>query len=259
MEILLVHIILAIVQGLSEWLPISSSGHLVLFSHLLGIENSIQFDVAVHLGTLMAVFVYFGRDICDIAEAILKGRWKSEKAVLGWMVLIGSIPVAVIGLIFRKYFELAFESLLFVGVGFLITSMILFIASLDFKGINEVPRWKVALFIGFCQAVAIFPGISRSGSTLAAGLASKLDMKNALRFSFLLAIPAIFGASILELGNSQLPSSFILPTLVSFIVGLLTIHLIFKYLLTTAKSLRWFALYEIIIAIITLIYTIFFR
>ena len=248
------HIILEIVQGLSEWLPISSSGHLVLFSHLLGLENSMQFDVAVHFGTLMAVFVYFGRDICDIFEAILKGKWKSEKAVLGWMVALGTIPAAIIGLLFKSYFEAAFESLWMVGIGFFITAMVLFIASFDMRGFKEMPGWKGALFIGLCQAIAILPGVSRSGSTLASGLASKLSMKSALRFSFLLAIPAVFGASILELGSSQLPSELILPTFVSFLVGLLTIHLMFNYLLTTAKSLKWFALYELIIAIITLLY-----
>jgi len=269
-------IILAIIQGITEWLPVSSHGHLVFFSELLGFPNTLQFDVAIHFGTLMAVFVYFGRDICNIVEAVFKGNWKSENAILGWMIIIGSIPAAILGLAFRKYFELSLQSLWTLGIEFAITAVILLIASLDvnrlhqlittksknqrfsgFKGIKEMPNWKNALFIGLAQALAIFPGISRSGSTVAAGLISKLKMKSALRYSFLLAIPAVFGAGIFELGGSALPSSYLLPTFVAFVVGLLTIHLIFKYLLTTAKSLRWFALYAIILAIIVLIYAFF--
>ena len=99
-------LILAIIQGATEWLPISSSGHLVLFEKILGFKGGgIEFDVALHFGTLMAVFVYFGKDIVDIIENLLKGKWKSEKGKLGLMVLVATIPSAVIGLLFRKIFE----------------------------------------------------------------------------------------------------------------------------------------------------------
>lgn len=250
-------IILAVIQGLTEWLPVSSHGHLVFFSELLGYANTLEFDVAIHFGTLMAVFVYFGRDICDIAEAFLRGKWKSEKAVLGWMIIIGSIPAAFFGFFFKKYFELSLTSLWTLGIEFAITAVILLIASLDYRGFKEMPSWKNALFIGLAQALAIFPGISRSGSTIAAGLISKLNMKSALKYSFLLAIPSVFGAGILELGGSELPSTYLLPTFVSFVVGLGTIHIIFKYFLTNAKSLRWFALYALLLTIGVFFYAFF--
>lgn len=250
-------IILAVVQGLTEWLPVSSSGHLVFVSSLLGFVNNIEFDVAVHFGTLLAVFVYFGRDITDIVEAILKGKWNSEKGKLGWLIVLGSAPAGVIGILFKDYFEAAFSSLLIVGFSFIITGMILTIASFDFRGRKEMPGWKGALFVGFAQALAIMPGISRSGSTIAAGLISKLDMKNALRFSFLLAIPAVFGANIVSMGNQTLNSALIFPTFVAFLVGLGTIHLIFRHLLTTPRRLRWFAGYAFVLGVVVLIYSVF--
>ncbi|MEK6927595.1 MAG: undecaprenyl-diphosphate phosphatase [Nanoarchaeota archaeon] len=250
-------IILAIVQGLTEWLPISSSGHLVFVSQLLGFANNMEFDVAVHFGTLMAVFVYFGKDITDIVEAMLKGKWKSDKAQLGLMILLGSIPAGIIGILFKEYFEAAFTSLFVVALSFIITGMILSIASFDFFGRKEIPGWKGALFVGLAQALAIMPGISRSGSTIAAGLISKLNMKSALRFSFLLAIPAVFGANIVALGNQTMSSDLLLPTFIAFFVGLATIHLIFRKLLTTYKSLRWFAGYAFLLGIILLFYSLF--
>src|SRR3989344_1953272 len=94
-------VILAVIQGLSEWLPISSSGHLVLFSRILGYENSVAFDVALHFGTLMAVFVYFGRDIFNIIEDYLKGKWRSDNAKLGYLLIIATIPAAAIGYLFK--------------------------------------------------------------------------------------------------------------------------------------------------------------
>ena len=250
-------IILAIVQGLTEWLPISSSGHLVFVSQLLGFANNMEFDVAVHFGTLMAVFVYFGKDITDIVEAMLKGKWKSDKAQLGLMILLGSIPAGIIGILFKEYFEAAFTSLFVVALSFIITGMILSIASFDFFGRKEIPGWKGALFVGLAQALAIMPGISRSGSTIAAGLISKLNMKSALRCSFLLSIPAVFGANIVALGNQTMSSDLLLPTFIAFFVGLATIHLIFRKLLTTYKSLRWFAGYAFLLGIILLFYSLF--
>ncbi|MBS3090956.1 undecaprenyl-diphosphate phosphatase [Candidatus Pacearchaeota archaeon] len=258
MEQFIASIILAIIQGISEWFPISSSGHLVLFSWLLGFKNSVAFDVTLHFGTLMAVFVYFGRDIVNIIEDILKGDWKSENSRLGFLLVIATIPAAVIGFIFKKIFEQSFESLWIVGIGFAITAIILLIASLDFKrNEKKMPNQKDAWLIGLAQAFAMFPGISRSGSTISTGLLRGLDAKNAMKFSFLMTIPAIFGASILELGTQKLPPSFIIPTIVSFAVGMLTIHLLLKIVSDSRKNLRWFALYEIIVAVLLHSYLIF--
>ena len=167
MENLISALILAIVQGLTEWLPVSSSGHLVLFSQILNYNSSIMFDVAVHFGTLMAVFVYFGKDIIAILEDLLKFRRGSQNFKLGLLLIVATIPAALIGYFFKDFFELAFSSLGLVALGFAITSLFLFISSLDFSNlivkINELGFGR-ALMIGLAQAVAIFPGISRSGN-----------------------------------------------------------------------------------------------
>jgi undecaprenyl-diphosphatase len=248
------NIILAIVQGLSEWFPISSSGHLVLFSYLLGVESYIQLDVALHFGTLMAVFVYFGKDISDILEDILKGRWKSQNAKMGFLLVLSAIPAALMGVFFKKYIESAFNSMLIVSIGFGITSMFLFISSLNLRKKKEDISYKDSFLIGLAQAFAILPGVSRSGSTIGSGLLLGLEEKTAVRFSFLMSIPVIFGAGILELGSNQLSPDFILPTLIAFAIGLATIHLLLKIIVNSKKNLRWFAIYCLLLAIGIMIY-----
>jgi len=252
-------LILAIVQGLSEWLPISSSGHLVLFQEILNYSPGLEFDVALHFGTLMAVFVYFGREIMDIIEAILKGKWKSDEARMGFLIILATIPAAVLGILFKKLFESAFSSLSVVAFGFAITSMILMIASLDFgENRKKMPSWMDSIWIGFAQALAILPGISRSGSTIGSGLLRGLDEKSAMKFSFLMSIPVIFGAGIVEIGNNKLPGDLIWATLLAFLVGLATIHFLLKFVSRSKKNLRWFALYVLILAIGLGIYLISF-
>lgn len=253
-------LIMALVQGVAEWFPISSSGHLVLLSRILRVENSIQTDVAMHFGTLVAVFVYFGRDITAIIEDVLKGRWGSKNARIGGLIVVASIPAAIVGFVFEKYFEVAFSSLLIVMIGFLITAVILVIASLDLR-VKKVEKenmgWLRALWIGCAQALAIFPGISRSGSTISAGLLSGLDEGDAMRFSFLLSIPAVFGASIVSIGNNTLPRELVWATLVSFIAGMISIHALLKIVVNSRKNLRWFALYCFLLAAGIGIYLLF--
>jgi undecaprenyl-diphosphatase len=258
MENIFAAMILAIIQGLSEWLPISSSGHLVLFQDILNYHPGLMFDVALHFGTLMAVFVYFGREITDIVEAILKGRWKSENGKLGLLILAATIPAAVIGLLFKDVFEQAFSSLSVVAWGFAITALFLMIASLDYgKNKKAMPSWKDALWIGLAQAFAILPGISRSGSTIASGLLRGLDEKSAMKFSFLMSIPVVFGAGIVEIGNNRLTPDLVWAALLAFIVGLITIHILLKFVANNKKNLRWFALYLILLAIGIGVYLVF--
>jgi undecaprenyl-diphosphatase len=242
--------ILAIVQGLSEWLPVSSSGHLVLFQEILNYHPGLEFDVALHFGTLMAVFVYFGKEIMDIIEAVLKGKWSSQEAKIGFLIIIATIPAAVIGYLFRDLFETAFTSLSVVAWGFAITGLILIIASLDFgENKKKNPSWIDAIWIGFAQTLAIFPGISRSGSTISSGLLRGLDEKSAMKFSFLMSIPVIFGAGILEIGDNKLLGEMIWATLLAFFVGLATIHILLKFISKNKKNLRWFACYALLLAI----------
>ncbi|MBX4196376.1 undecaprenyl-diphosphate phosphatase [Candidatus Pacearchaeota archaeon] len=248
MNSVIAEFILAIVQGIAEWFPISSKGHLVLVSYLLDYPNTLQFDVALHFGTLMAVFVYFGKDIVDIIEDILKGKWKSSKARMGFLLIVATIPAAVVGYIFRHFVESIINNLAIAAMGFAITALVLFIASLDFKSTKQT-GFKQAFLIGCSQTLALLPGISRSGTTIASGLLLGLDEKQAVRFSFLMAIPIIFGAGILEIGNNTLPPHLLWATLVSFIVGLATIHILLKIVGSSRKNLRWFGLYALLVAL----------
>jgi len=241
-------LVVAIVQGLTEWLPISSSGHLVLFSKLIGYSGGMLFDVALHFGTLMAVFVYFGSDIVDIVKDLLSGKWNSENGRLGLMVLVATIPAVIVGFLFKDVFESVFSSLWITALGFGVSGLFLFIGSIDLKNKKGFGYGK-SLLVGCAQVFALFPGISRSGSTISSGLLLGLDEKAAMKFSFLMSVPVIFGANILTIGNNTLPPTLIWATLVSFVVGLATIHLLYKYILTTRKNLRWFAIYALILAI----------
>lgn len=253
-------LIIAVVQGLTEWLPVSSSGHLVLFGKILDYSSAgMMFDVALHFGTLMAVFVYFGKDIIDIVEDLLKWRTRSPNFKLGILLVVASIPAGIVGILFEKYFEAAFGSLGVAAMGFAVTGIFLIIASLDFGSLRQKTEglgYGKALLIGCAQAVAIIPGVSRSGATISAGLLSGLNEKDAIKFSFLLSIPAIFGANLVVIGNQALPRELIWATFVSFIVGIAGIHMMLKILANSRKNLRYFAAYCLLLALAIGIYLI---
>lgn len=242
-------ILIAIVQGLTEWLPVSSSGHLVLIEKLLGFFGGLDFDIALHFGTLMAVFVYFGKDIVEIVREVLSRRWSSENGRLGLLVVVATIPAALMGYFFRAVFESVFQSLGFVAMGFAVSGLFLLIASFKFEKRRKFGYGK-AFVVGIAQIFSLFPGISRSGSTFGTGLLLGLNEKNALRFSFLMSIPIIFGANIVSIGNKTLPTSLVWATLVSFVVGLITIHVLYKIILDDRKNLRWFGIYALVVALI---------
>lgn len=244
-------LILAVVQGLTEWFPVSSSGHLVLFENILGFSGGLAFSVALHFGTLMAVFVYFGKDITDILRDLLVGNWASQNGRLGILIAIATIPAGIVGFLVRDLFDTVFTSLGVTALGFGITGLFLLIASLNFSGIKKIDSlgYSKAFLVGIAQALAIVPGISRSGSTISAGVLLGLDEKHAMKFAFLMAIPVIFGANILVIGNNTLPPEMIWAALVSFVVGLLSIHIVFKYVLTNRKNFRWFAVYCLLLAL----------
>lgn len=211
--------VLGAVQGLTEFLPVSSSGHLVIFQHLFGLnEGPLTFDVLVHLGTLLAVFIAFRDDIVNIC--------KHPFDRLSWLIIVGCIPAGLAGFLLAPLFEQAFESLLVVGIGLLITGALLKISEylahqhFGLKTADET-SYKDAVFIGIIQALAIIPGISRSGSTIAGGLISGLDREFAARYSFLLSIPVIIGAGVFQLRDlfvNGIPAENVLP----YIVGPLT-------------------------------------
>ena len=243
-------LIIAIVQGVTEWFPVSSSGHLILFEKILNFENGgLAFDVALHFGTLMAVFVYFGGDIVDIVRDLITGKWKSDNGKLGLMILVATIPAAIVGFLFRNVFETAFGSLMVVSFGFAITGIFLLICGfVEIRDSGNFSYFK-AFLVGVAQIFALFPGISRSGTTIGTGLLLGLKEKDALKFSFLMSIPVIFGANILVIGNNPLPSNLIWATLVSFAVGLIVIYLLLNKILTSRRNLIWFGAYALILAL----------
>ena len=245
-------IILAIIQGATEWFPVSSSGHLVLFESILGYEGGLLFDVALHFGTLMAVFVYFGKDITDIIRDFVLGKWHTENGRMAIYLIIGTIPALIIGLLIKDFFDTLLANLLVVSFGFGISGLILLISSFSFnnsvRNIRNLGYGK-SFLIGIAQALAIVPGLSRSGATISSGVFLGLNEKNAMKFAFLLSIPVILGANIIAVGNNSIPAEMIWATLISFIVGLLSIHFVFRYVLVKRKNFRWFGVYCLLLAL----------
>ena len=250
MNSFLASLIIAMIQGITEWLPVSSSGHLVLAERILNYDSHLMFDVALHFGTLMSVFVYFGRDISNIFEEVVKLRFDTENGKLGLFILISCIPAGIVGFLFKDVFEGIFYDLRVVAIGFGVTGLLLIVASLDLKIKRKDLNVKDSFFIGLAQIFSIFPGVSRSGTTITASLFSGLDEKKALRFAFLMSIPVIFGANLVVIGNQKLPKELIWATLVAFVFGLISINLLYKRILTTRKNLRWFGIYALLLSIV---------
>jgi len=243
-------VILGIIQGLTEFLPVSSSGHLALAQYFFGIEEpQLFFDVMLHVGTLGAVIVAFRRDIRDILAAVF-GReprprtdsshqmTKKSGRIFALLIIAGSVPTVIIALIFKTFIERLFVMPLFVAGMLFVTGVILWLSgrirSVDAerREVNMVS----ALIIGAVQGLATLPGISRSGITISAALARGVDREKAARFSLLLSVPAILGATILELkdvASVDIPIwTIIAGTLVAFVVGYIAI----KALLRTLRS-----------------------
>jgi undecaprenyl-diphosphatase len=261
-------VILSCVQGLTEFLPISSSAHLILAPLLFGYAlQSLAFDVAVHLGTLAAVILYFRREIAGMAIALLDSlktrRIETPDARLAWMIVLATIPVAVLGIPLKSLLELLREddrtiALVIAGttIGF---GLLLWLADARGKRVRNEHglSWKSALMVGLFQAIAIIPGTSRSGITITAGLLFGLTRKAASRFSFLLAIPTILmagGLETLELARSSDPvdwASLWMGALLSYVVAYLTIHFFLRFI--DNISMFPFVLYRLLLGSLILL------
>lgn len=266
---LLEAIILGIIQGLTEFLPVSSSGHLVLVPFLLGWnlpeEQVFVFDVLVQLGTLLAVIVYFWKDLLSIitafVRALLRGQPFGEPmARMGWYLILATIPAGLFGLLVKDQVEAAFSSPVMTAVFLFITAALLLFSERLGKRTRPLEQinWKDALWIGAAQALSIFPGISRSGSTIAGGMARNLERPAAARFAFLMAVPVMLAAGLMAgLDLAEVPHlSDFLPIIAagfitSAIVGYLAIRWLLSYLMR--HSLNIFAYYCIAIASLSLI------
>jgi len=261
-------LILGIVQGITEFVPVSSSGHLVVLHEIWqsNISDSLTFDVALHLGTLFAVVIYFRVEILRYLVAILEifipGR-KVNKADLSEVMLIiyATVPAAIIGILFEQTIDDFFRNIWTVVFTLIIGAGLLFLVekyskdnSRHFSGMG-IGR---ALYIGFAQALALIPGLSRSGITIVAGMSTKLKRREAARFSFLISIPVILGAGIFKLMDvdwEALPASEILVFIVGFVSSWLVGFLAIKYFLKFLEhhKLNVFGWYRICLALILII------
>jgi len=229
-------IVLALVQGLTEFLPISSSAHLILVPQLLGWDDQgISFDVAVHLGTLIAVVFYFRADILRLAVAFftsLPGKGMSQDAKLAWGVLLGTVPAGLFGLTFKDAIETHLRSPLVIAATTIIFGLLLWYADQTSKRLRgeHTLSWKDFIFIGMAQAIALIPGTSRSGITITAGLLLGLTREAAARYSFLLSIPIIVVSCLgvtKDLVGSSIPvdwNALILGTVLAAISAFICIY-----------------------------------
>lgn len=236
-------VVLGIVQGLTEFLPISSSGHLVLFQKYFGLKESVlTFDVLLHLGTLVAVLAVFWKDIVSM----IKRPWQK----LTLLIIMATIPTGLLGLGLKDFFEGLFESGRTIGVEFIATGFIIWLADRirpRNKGVEDISYFD-AVFVGLMQGIAILPAISRSGLTIAGSLFRGINREAAARFSFLVSIPAIAGAAVLDLKdivNSGLPVAEPLPFIVGPIVAGISGYWAIKYMLRliSTGSMKGFAYY----------------
>jgi undecaprenyl-diphosphatase len=262
-------LILGLVQGVTEFIPISSSGHLVLVPWLLGWEEApLAFDTMVHWGTLVAVLGVFWQDLWGLFVAGLNGLiaiasknrpYDSDQARLAWVIVLGSLPAALAGFVLQDFFEELFgkpaaaAALLIVTAGMLVFSERL---SRQERSMSEI-SWLDALFIGLAQALAIMPGISRSGATIAAGLARGVQRETAARFSFLLSTPVILGAGLFKLfdlvaagGLSNLAGALVVGFVVAAVSGYICIRWLLNYL--ARRPLYVFATYCLLFGLFNL-------
>ena len=269
-------IILGIVQGLAEFLPVSSSGHLLMLQHFFGIEadSVLIFTVLLHVGTLISVFFCYWNDIWELIKELFitigdifrgRGLRLNERPVrkLGVMIIVASIPTAIIGILFEDLFEGFYTTLLPTGVGLLITGALLWIV--ERKKDNDVQiegmRFRDALTVGVMQGIAICPGISRSGSTLFGGLSSGLQRDFAVKFAFLVSIPSILGSVIFEGGSDAMASAFntsMGPIIVGSIAAAVSGVLAIKTMIAVVRklSLRYFSIYVWIVGTALIVYTL---
>lgn len=226
--------VLGLVQGLTEFLPVSSSGHLAITQHFLpGFKQpGLLFDVLLHFATTLAVVIYFRQDILRLLSCFFRSdAADGDDRHTVWMILIGSIPTAVIGFSGKDFFETLFENIPLVGCMLIVTALLLIVAERGRKNGRSLAqiRYNDALLVGVVQGLAIIPGISRSGSTIATLLIRGIDGEAAARFSFLLALPAIGGAMLLSLKDLQQVSwgevpAYLLGFFIAFSSGLLAIR-----------------------------------
>lgn len=269
-------IILGLIQGLAEFLPISSSGHLALLQYFFGVDSEqvLPFAVLLHLGTLISVFIIYWKDICELVaelgrviKDIFTGKGLRINANptrrLGFMIIVATIPTGIMGLLFNDFFNNLYLNIVAIAAGLIITGIILLVAEKigkSNKGVMEM-KFKHAVFVGIMQGIAICPGISRSGSTLFGGLISGLDRKFAVKFAFLVSIPSILGSVVMEAPDAfaqGMDMSLLGPVIAGVIIAAISGIAAIKWMIKVVsdKSLFGFTVYVWLVAIAVLGYAL---
>lgn len=258
-------VVLGIIQGLTEFLPISSSAHLRIYPELFGWDDpGAAFTAVIQIGTEVAVLLFFRRDIWRIATTWLRSLVRPEyrghlDARMGWFIIIGSLPIVVLGVLLKDVIERDFRSLWLIGCTLVVLGIVLGVADrvggtskrLEQLGLRD------AVLMGVAQALALVPGVSRSGATLSMGRFLGYDRETATRYAFLLAIPAVIGAGLFELKDvpgSENPYGWgptIVATLVSFVVGYAAIAWLLRFV--TTRSYTPFVLYRVVLGVLVLV------
>lgn len=242
-------IILAVVQGFTEWLPISSSGHLILLQQFFHMNTPVYYDILLHFATLIVILLVFYKDIEKIVRAWARREWQDEYSRLGFYVILGTIPIAFVGFFFGDLILQMFTNTKIIGLGFLLTAILLF--ATKYADGKEELNAKYTTLIGVMQVIALLPGISRSGTTLSSSLLLKVKREHAITFSFLLAVPAILGAAILEYEPSIITGQMVLGMITAIVVGYVSLTTLIK--IVNHKKLYMFGWYCILIGIISLL------
>lgn len=256
-------LILGLFQGLTEFIPISSSGHLVLLHYAMGItDHGLAFDVALHAGTLTALILYFWRDLWQYLTALFK---KNQHTRLAWLLIVATIPAAIIGYLLESKAENQFRSVKLVSLNLLLFGLVMLLAEYYYQRTKKHTKLddvknSQALTMGLAQALAIVPGVSRSGSTITAGLFTGLDRVAATRFSFLLGIPITAGAILKVFTDSEVlqqaqdqKTIFLVGIATALVSGLFAIRFMLQYL--AGHGLSIFAYYRILLGVTVLLLT----
>lgn len=243
-------ILLGIIQGLTEFLPISSSGHLAILENFLNIKEPVAVTAFLHFGTFFSTLIFFRKEIIELLSGLVKKELKSLKYII--YIIVGNIPVVIFALLFRDFIESSFTDIKLVSIFLGITGTIVLLTSVINKGERQI-LLITALLVGIGQMFAVFPGLSRSGLTISTGLYAKVSPEESFRFSFLLSLPAVFGANLLELkeitGLSN-PVEIITGMLISFISGYIALKILRSLV---QKWFYVFGIYCLIISILTLL------
>lgn len=269
-------ILLGLIQGLAEFLPISSSGHLAILQHIFGIEGDqvLTFAVLLHLGTLISLIAVYYKELWDLIlelfatiKDLLTGKGLrmqgNETRTMGVMIIVATIPTAIIGLLMNDFFSGLYNSLASIGVALILTGTVLWIVERLKPGNKSLENMKIrdALLVGLFQSIAIAPGISRSGATIVGSLSAGLNRPLAVKFAFLISIPSILGAAVMEAPAALaqgIETSYILPILSGIIVAAVSGYIAIKTMirLVSNKKLHIFSYYTWVVGALVLLYVV---